>query len=448
MKYKWQLIRVLALILLFGACSAAVVLLFFKQYYFISGVVMFIGIIVFVSAFQGIIKPYRNLKNFAEAMWANDFSRGYFKKHEFFFKQIKMAFLNLNAAKELQQQYLRKILELIDVGILVYEIESNTIFLSNNAFCKMIYMPTLKSINWLKTRNDAFYNDLISLQTGDCKTLSLNIKNQIINVLVNVASFQTEDGNFKLIAFQNVNATLEEVEAMAWKRLLSVMTHEIMNSITPVLSLADTLKNRIDILKNNKKALQRCDIEDIITGIETIKNRSDGLLQFSETYRNLNRPITLNIVPTNIKHFFDNIHRLMFPSLKQQGIEFRINSKGQVTILNIDPVLMEQVIINLIVNASDAVRHQKNPRIVLSHDVSLDGKVSLSVSDNGPGIAPDLIDKIFVPFFSTKKKGSGIGLSLSRQIVQQHNGTLALQTQQGEGSVFTIVLWNNQSISN
>jgi signal transduction histidine kinase len=258
-------------------------------------------------------------------------------------------------------------------------------------------------------------------------------------VLVNVASFQTEEGIFKLIAVQNVNATLEEVEAMAWKRLLSVMTHEIMNSITPVLSLADTLKNRIDLLRNVKTAFNKSDIEDIVTGIETIKHRSDGLLKFAETYRNLNRTITLHIVSTNIKNLFEKIERLMNPLLKQQGIDFRIAVQGHFPILNIDPILMEQVFINLIVNASDAVRHQENPRISLSCNVALDGKVSLSVSDNGIGIAPDMIDKIFIPFFSTKKKGSGIGLSLSRQIVQQHNGTLILQTKEGEGSVFTIV---------
>ena len=348
--------------------------------------------------------------------------------------------MDLNTAKELQQQYLKKILELIDVGILVYEIDNLSIFLSNHAFRRMMRMPAVKSINWFKVRNTAFYNDLLNLQAGDNKTLSLNIENRIINVLVNVASFQTDDGNFKLIAFQNVNATLEEVEAMAWKRLLSVMTHEIMNSITPVLSLADTLKNRIDGTRNSGKSLKKSDVEDIITGIETIKHRSDGLLQFAETYRNLNRTIILHIAPTNIKQLFENIHRLMNPSLKQQGIDFRIITQEHFPLLNIDPILIEQVLINLIVNASDAVRNQKNPRITLSCSLSLEGKISLSVSDNGIGIAPDMIDKIFVPFFSTKKKGSGIGLSLSRQIVQQHNGTLALQTQQGEGAVFMILL--------
>jgi len=438
MRYKWQLIPVLTLFLLFGVCCGAVVLLYQKHYYLFTGLVSFVGIILFVSAFRRVIKPYRDLESFTEAMCVHDYSQGYFRKSEFCFKQIKQAFLNLNTAKELQQQYLKKILELIDVGILVYEINNHTIFLSNNAFRKITHIPTINSINWLKTRNNDLYNDLLNLQASDNKTLMLNIKNQIINVLVNVALFQTEDGNFKLIAFQNVNSTLEEVESTAWKRLLSVMTHEIMNSITPVLSLADTLKNRIDTLKNDRKSLKKNDIEDIITGIETIKHRSDGLLQFAETYRNLNRPITLNIVPTNIKHLFDNIYQLMNPSLKQQGIDFRIFSKGHFPIVNIDPILMEQVLINLIVNASDAVQHQKNPRIILTCEVALDGKVSLSVSDNGVGIDPDMIDKIFIPFFSTKKKGSGIGLSLSRQIVKQHNGTLILQTQPGKGSEFTI----------
>ena len=440
MGYRRLLIPVLTTILLFGAACVAATWLLTLQYYVSAGIALLVGIILFALTCRRAGKPYRDLQDFSEAVNVHDFQRIYTKDSEIFFKEIKQAFLDLNTAKELQQQYLKKILELIDVGILVYEIDNLSIFLSNHAFRRMMRMPAVKSINWFKVRNTAFYNDLLNLQAGDNKTLSLNIQNRIINVLVNVASFQTDDGNFKLIAFQNVNATLEEVEAMAWKRLLSVMTHEIMNSITPVLSLADTLKNRIDGARNSGKSLKKSDVEDIITGIETIKHRSDGLLQFAETYRNLNRTIILHIAPTNIKQLFENIHRLMNPSLKQQGIDFRIITQEHFPLLNIDPILIEQVLINLIVNASDAVRNQKNPRITLSCSLSLEGKISLSVSDNGIGIAPDMIDKIFVPFFSTKKKGSGIGLSLSRQIVQQHNGTLALQTQQGEGAVFMILL--------
>jgi len=440
MEYRRLLIPVLTTVLLFSAACVAVTLLLILQYYISAGMVFFIGVILFVMMYRRIVKPYRDLQDFTEAVCVHDFQRNYSKDSEIFFKEIKQAFLDLNTAKELQQQYLKKILELIDIGILAYEIDKHTIFLSNEAFRRMMRMPSVKTINWFKIRNTAFYNDLLNLRAGDNKTLSLNIEQRIINALVNVASFQTDEGNFKLIAFQNVSATLEEVEATAWKRLLSVMTHEIMNSITPVLSLADTLKNRIDGVKNNGKSFKKSDVEDIITGIETIQHRSDGLLQFAETYRNLNRTIILHIAPTNIKQLFENIHRLMNPSLKQQGINFRIITQEHFPLLNIDPVLMEQVLINLIVNASDAVRNQKKPRITLSCDLSLEGKVSLSVSDNGAGIAPDMIDKIFVPFFSTKKKGSGIGLSLSRQIVQQHNGTLALQAQQGEGAVFTILL--------
>ena len=430
----------MALILLFGVCSVAVTLLLLKQEYIPAILAMAGGIATFVSAWRRVRKPYHDLLDFAEAISVHDFTRSYFKDNELPFRKIRLAFLDLNAQKELQQQYLRKILELIDIGIMVYEVDRHSIFLSNDAFRKMTYMPLVNNINWLKTRNIAFYNDLLNLQAGDNKTITLNIKNQIINVLVNVATFQTEDGNFKLIAFQNVNATLEEVEATAWKRLLSVMTHEIMNSITPVLSLSETLKNRIDSIKSDGRSFKKSDVADIITGIETIKHRSDGLLQFAETYRNLNRTITLHIAPTHIGHLFENIYRLMNPSLKQQGIDFRIVPQGHFPTLNIDPTLMEQVLINLIVNASDAVRNQKYPRISLSCDQAIDGKVSLSVTDNGIGIAPDMIDKIFVPFFSTKKKGSGIGLSLSRQIVQQHNGSLILQTQPGDGAVFTVVL--------
>lgn len=440
MKYNSIKLRTVLLLIVFGVACAGTCTLFLHEEYLYGIIASIIVVVLFGLAVSRLMIPYKDMRDFSEAIQYRDFSGAYSKITVPFFKEVQKVYLDLNIEKETQQQYLKKILEVVDTGILTYNIDTHEIFLTNEALRKILQIPMIKNINWIQSRNETLYNDLITLQPGENKILLLQIRNQVIKTLVNASTFQTIDGTFKLVAFQNMNATFEEVEATAWKRLLSVMTHEIMNSIAPVSSLADTLKNRIDGFKHTGAVLAGVDLEDIETGIATIKNRSDGLLMFAETYRNLYKPITLHLEPVNVFRLFGDVHRLMNPSLKQQGIDFEIITEENIPPIAMDASLMEQVLINLIVNASDAVRTKESPHIILSAGITTDGKAYMTVADNGTGIAPEQLDNIFIPFFSTKKKGSGIGLSLSRQIVKLHKGTIQLQSKPHEGSAFTIIL--------
>lgn len=440
MSYKKIKILIFFLLLLFGAGCAGVAFLFLKAYY-IPGIIAAIALIFFFFyTFSRVMTAYNDLRDFAESVQYHDFTGGYSRMNEPFFREIKNVFLNLNTEKETQQQYLKLILEVVDTGILAYNMDSQDIFLTNEALRKILQIPSVGNLSWIKNRNRELYDAFIDLEPGRHTILSLNIRNQIVKILANASSFQTMDGKFKLIAFQNMNATFEEVEATAWKRLLSVMTHEIMNSIAPVSSLADTIKYLIEDFKKQENQLDADVLEDIETGIETIKNRSDGLLLFAKTYRNLYKPMTLNLEPVDVKRLFDNVYRLMNPMLKQQGIDFEIIMEERIPVTEMDASLMEQVLINLILNASDAVKQEENPRVILSAGVAAESQLYMTVVDNGTGIAPEQIDNIFIPFFSAKKKGSGIGLSLSRQIVKLHKGTIQVQSKVGEGSAFTILL--------
>ncbi|HEY1022822.1 MAG TPA: HAMP domain-containing sensor histidine kinase, partial [Flavisolibacter sp.] len=239
----------------------------------------------------------------------------------------------------------------------------------------------------------------------------------------------------KLIAFQNVNEALDETESKAWQKLLSVMTHEIMNSVAPISSLAETLKNRLQLAS---PSIEDDAVEDLELGIDTIKRRSEGLLKFAETYRSLNKITTLNLKKIYVRDLFGNLHQLMQPTFEQKGVELEIILKNPELQMQADFSLMEQVFINLIVNALEAVKEAEHPRVILSADQSLDRKIILKVADNGQGMPEEVMEKIFIPFFSTKKSGSGIGLSLCKQIVMLHKGTIQVQSKEGQGTVFVM----------
>jgi two-component system, NtrC family, nitrogen regulation sensor histidine kinase NtrY len=211
------------------------------------------------------------------------------------------------------------------------------------------------------------------------------------------------------------------------------MTHEIMNSIAPISSLANTLKSR---LQNSDK--NSTNIEDLEVGIDTIKRRSEGLLKFAETYRNLNKITTLNLQKVYIRDLFANIFQLMQPTLEQKNIDLEIILKEPNLHIEADQNLLEQVLINLVVNAIEAVKEKEDPKIILSAEQSLNKKTVLRIADNGQGMPEEIIEKIFIPFFSTKKSGSGIGLSLCKQIMMLHKGSLQVQSVEGKGSVFAM----------
>jgi signal transduction histidine kinase len=275
---------------------------------------------------------------------------------------------------------------------------------------------------------------------GSSRLTTINAGSRAIKTLTNASTFQTAGKTYKLIAFHNISATLEEVEAGAWKGLLDVMTHEIMNSIAPVSSLADTMKKRIESLKEGMGKNVHPDFDDIESAMETIHRRSEGLLRFADTYRNLSKTIVPEMYPVNLYELLIETYQLMYPSLQQKGILLEIKTDYPGVVANIDRSLMEQVLINFITNSMYAVKNKTDAQIILFSGITPESEPYITVADNGCGILPENRDKIFIPFFSTKKNGSGIGLSLSREIVKLHKGKIQIQSQVGEGSAFTVLL--------
>ena len=218
----------------------------------------------------------------------------------------------------------------------------------------------------------------------------------------------------------------------------SLMTHEIMNSITPISSLADTLQKNLQLAIEHPNET-RLELEDLNAGIKTIKNRSEGLLKFAKTYRSLSKVTHLNLQRIKIEDLFNNIKLLMEPSIKAKNIAIKFNVSVSKLELNIDPHLIEQVLINLILNAVDACKYQENPEIKLLASQNPNRDIVIKVYDNGSGIPQDILENIFVPFFTSKATGSGIGLSLCKQIMLLHKGRIIVKSIEGEGSVFSLV---------
>ncbi len=353
------------------------------------------------------------------------------------FNEINDTFKDITKEKERQSQYLQKILELVDTGILAYEEENGEVMWMNEALKRLLQLPYLKTIHSLSKRDWKLYHEIMSLPLGKTTIGTAHVDADSFKLLLSATAFQTGEKRYKLIAFQNINDALDETENKAWQKLLSVMTHEIMNSVAPIVSLAETLGNQVR-QKELPVSQDMDNREDLELGIETIKRRSEGLLRFAETYRNLNKITTLTLKKIYAADLFENLHHLMQPMLKQKNIELEIILKDTSVMLEADTNLLEQVLINLMVNAMEAVKDTASPKIVLSAYINQAGHTILKIADNGAGIPEELMDKIFVPFFSTRKTGSGIGLSLCKQIMLLHKGSINVHSIVGQGTSFTL----------
>src|SRR5258705_3217415 len=427
-KFEWRII--LRVLLLFATLTITAFILVKTQWvYLLLSVPVIIYQLIEFTRFQK--KAHTELEQFVESVHYRDFSRYFDVKHAPVdiqplrkgFNEINSTFKIISKEKETQYQYLQKILELVDTGILSYEEKSGMVVWMNESLKRMLQLPYLKTIYSLIKRDETLANDIIALKPGESKIATAHLERTSFKILLSATAFQTEGKVFKLIAFQNVNEALDETESKAWQKLLSVLTHEIMNSVAPISSLAETLKNRLQqsvgSLNNDSGS-----VDDLEIGIETIKRRSEGLLKFAETYRNLNKITTLNLKKIYVRDIFENLLRLMQPTLEQKNIEFETILKDTDLVLEADADLLEQILINLVVNAIEAVKDNTKPRIVLSAYLSATHKTVIKIADNGTGMPDELLEKIFIPFFSTKKSGSGIGLSFCKKIMRLHKGNI------------------------
>lgn len=334
---------------------------------------------------------------------------------------------------EIDHQYYNTLLSTIDSGLLVIN-KRGEIEWINQAALKELEKSNINNIAELKNLHPELPKVLSELKAGDVKIVNIAKQDFKYELIITGISFSVQGKELLLISLKNIQTVLEETEIEAWQKLIRVLTHEIMNTIAPIISLSETVTERANENGNSEKEFAL-----MLQVMQTIHRRSKGLLDFVENYRKLTRIPTPTFAKVLIKPLFDDIQKLMQNT--QAHISFEIEFPGLYIIA--DRALIEQVLINLIKNACEAQSQQ--PITIQVKAVQSKGITSISVTDNGTGIVAEALDKIFIPFYTTKANGSGIGLSLCRQIMNMHGGSISAKSREGEGSQFTLRFKNRET---
>lgn len=372
------------------------------------------------SSFVGSIKFSDNNITFRNT-WSDDVYVDYYNNLNSSLEHLN----TMTQKRESEISFYNNLLNRIDFALIVADDKGNIVWINKIAL-DMLGRPRPKHISALESLSEDLAEALGSLRPKTAKTIKIHRNGKVGNVVINLSAISVRNSNYKIYSLKDVQPVVEETEGVAWQQLISVLSHEMMNSLTPIISLSETLSG----------ADAGYDSEIMSKAMSTIHRRSKGLVNFVSNYKQLTQIPLPQKEAIPVKSLVEDIVGL----LRTQGVNVnRVATSGNI-VIHADREQMEQVLINLIKNAWEASMNEPEPDIRISAMEDSNKQVVISVSDNGGGIDPEITEKIFMPFYTTKPGGSGIGLSICRQIINMHNGTLTAASGQGGGSVFTIRL--------
>ena len=428
--------------------SATIFLLFYllmqTAYYAAAFLVTLFIVYQITSLVQYVEKTNRDLTRFLDAIKYSDFSQTFvlsglgssFSELKEAFNDVIRKFQDARSEKEEHFRYLQTVVQHVGIGLLAYD-RNGDVSLINTAARKLLDVPYLRNIEALKDFNERFVDILGDMTAGQRELLKVFQDGKELQIMIYATEFRMQQTRYRLVSLQNIGSELEEKEMEAWQKLIRVLTHEIMNSITPISSLAATTGEMVDDVLDSD-ADDDDSLQDIRSALSTIHNRSQGLLTFVDAYRNLTRIPKPTFKIFSVSDLFEDLRRLMQQKITDQNIQLIIEVEPESLELTADRELIEQVTINLMLNAIQAVSNGKGKCIRLQSRLDEKGRVLVQVSDDGPGMSKEVQEKIFIPFFTTRKSGSGIGLSLAKQIMRLHNGSISVDSTPAEQTVFTL----------
>ncbi|MEM1408795.1 MAG: ATP-binding protein [Bacteroidota bacterium] len=353
------------------------------------------------------------------------------------FNDVIREFQKISIEKETQYLYLQTLNENIGVSIISFD-ENGNVEGMNPAAKALLKKPYMKNISDLARIDQTLHTAATEMESGEKRVIKSFIDQEVQQLSVQVKDFVIQEKGFRLALFQDINAELDQKEIEAWQKLTRVLTHEIMNSVTPIASLSTAVNQLI----SNPEAMDAMSIEDkedVITSLKTIEERSKGLIHFVGAYKNFSRIPELSIDKVDIAKLIERIVHLLQPDLDHAHIAINIAAPKLLEV-KADNELLEQVLINLMKNAIEALNGQGNGKIDITATKKGAKKCELKIADNGPGIPDEVLERIFVPFYTTKKSGTGVGLSFARQIIKLHDGELVVKTETGRGTTFKIII--------
>ncbi|MEM7369340.1 MAG: ATP-binding protein [Bacteroidota bacterium] len=413
--------------------------------------------LLLISAIVGLVvelihyveKTNRDLRNFLLAIKHKDFTLSFstelrgktFSGMREAFNQIMDGYQELRAEKESHYQYLQNVVEHVSTAVICYTDEGEVELLNRSAQ-ELLDRPYMSNIKTLNRISPALLTAMEDITLKEKKLIKVVINDQLMHLAIQSTQFKLQDTNYKLVSLQNIQSELDEQEVETWQKLIRVLTHEIMNSVTPIISLTKVLRGLVSDGGDSCRDLSELDVEDqqdLLNSIRTIESRSKGLLHFVHAYRSLTKiqkPQFQSVIPKTI---LDHVVSLLSPELKKRNIIIRTHILDPQLHIQADTKLIEQVLINLVKNCMEALNQKQHGNIDLIVKRSSEGRPMIQVQDNGKGINPEYADKVFIPFFTTKKRGSGIGLSLSRQIMRLHQGSIHFHSSPDEGTTFSLL---------
>ena len=341
--------------------------------------------------------------------------------------------------KDSEYQFFKNIVQHAAIGLLTFK-KDGSIQIINSAAKRLLRITKADRLDDLKDVSEELVETFQKLKTGGRELVRIKFGDESLQLSVYVIELTLRDEEVKLVSMSNIQSELEEKEMEAWQNLVRVLTHEIMNSVTPISSLAgiveDDLKHRMD--NQSEMPLKKEELEDMYLSLQTISKRSAGLIRFVKEFRNLTHIPKPKLAHVPLKELLEEMALLHKKELADHAITINVDVSPVELIVHADKTMIEQVLINLIKNAIQSFDEQPNKLIELRAYSNEKGNPVISVKDNGAGIDIEALEKIFIPFFSTKKTGSGIGLSLSKQIMRQHEGNITVKSKLGEGTEFLL----------
>ncbi len=354
------------------------------------------------------------------------------------FEQVNNELQQIRIENEQKSHYLNAIVNHAKIGIIAFD-DKGKIELFNPEASRILKCENFKFMNTLAEILPDFHHAITKEINKNAQIIKLNLPTDILNLTIKKTIIKVGQKSIHIISFQNIQRELDHNELESWQKLIQVLNHELMNSLTPITTLSKTTKRYIQEDGVVKKARELNDeiIKDIAINSDIIEDRAKGLIDFIRVYKDISKSPTLNLSTFNVAECIQKVQKFYQQCFNDQQIKFEQKIPHNLELIA-DEALLEQIFINLIKNAIEALKETKNAQIKVQGFVSRDGETILRIEDNGIGIPKSELDKIFTPFYSTKENGSGIGLSLSKQIMHLHKGSISVISESNKNTSFIL----------